>query len=108
MSIYISITNNLDSRYKTSLINAKTENSCRLPFEVGTREESKRSHDASFKTSSYLNNPEELSEVLRQYNLENSDVKRHLGSDARTQATFESENGVTSMNNLLTKFLFLI
>ncbi|CAI2386306.1 unnamed protein product [Moneuplotes crassus] len=97
-STHISHTNNSDSRYKNSLINPKTENSCRLQFDTGTREESKRSHDLSFKTTSHLNNPEELSEVLRQYNLDSAvDAKRLLASGALTQATADSENGVISL-----------
>lgn len=94
ISEHVLNSNHSDSRYKASIINANTENSWRLPFEVGTREESKRSHDASFKTT-YLNNLEELSEVMRQYNLDNSEVKKYLGSGARTQVTLESDNGVT-------------
>ena len=44
-----------------------------------------------------MNNPEELSELLRQYNLDSEDVKRHLKSGTLTQATFDSDNRVLSL-----------
>lgn len=68
-----------------------------MPLDAGAREESKRSQDLSLKTASYIHNPEELSEILRQHNLDSSDVKRHLGSGHLTQATLESENGMISL-----------
>lgn len=99
---HISNTIHSDSRYKNSLVNPKTENSLRLQLDIGTREESKRSNDLSFKTASYFNNPEELSEILRQYNLDSStDAKRLLASGALTQATADSENGVLSLLKII-------
>lgn len=99
---HISNTINSDSRYKNFLINPKTENSLRLQLDIDTKEESKRSNDLSFKTASYFNNPEELSEILRQYNLDSSThAKRLLASGALTQATADSENGVLSLLKII-------
>ena len=51
----------------------------------------------SLKTAHHLHGPEELSEILRQYNLESDEMKKHLGSGALTQTTFDSENNIVAL-----------
>jgi hypothetical protein len=97
ISTHVTNTHHSDSRHKAALLNGKTENSLRLPLDVGAKEESKRSQDVSLKTASNMHNTEELSEILRQNNLNSADVKRHLGSGHLTQATLESDNGVITL-----------
>jgi hypothetical protein len=52
-----------DSRYKTQILQMKTEHSCRLPGETNTREESKRSEDYTFQKVCTTNHTDEVSPV---------------------------------------------